>query len=85
MPGACDLAEWNVPHAPYKHRSLLVQIDEARTKGLAPPKIFFKCPSIKKIAMSPAVAVFFFLSMPIQAQLNQAIDEFGIRYARRGP
>jgi len=35
VPGACDLAEWNVPHAPYKHRSLLVEIDEGPEKGLA--------------------------------------------------
>jgi hypothetical protein len=35
VPGACDLAEWNVPHAPYKHRSLLVEIDEDPQKGLA--------------------------------------------------
>ena len=35
MPGACDLAEWNVPHAPHEHRSLLVGIDGGRGKGLA--------------------------------------------------
>ena len=35
MPGACDLAEWNVPHAPHEHRSLLNQIDGEGKKGLA--------------------------------------------------
>ena len=35
MPGACELAEWNVPHAPYEHRSLLVEIDGEGGKGLA--------------------------------------------------
>lgn len=35
MPGACELAEWNVPHAPHEHRSLLVEIDEEAEKGLA--------------------------------------------------
>ena len=35
MPGACELAEWNVPHAPTEHRSLLVEIDEGGGKGLA--------------------------------------------------
>jgi hypothetical protein len=34
-PGACELAEWNVPHAPTEHRSLLVEIDEDGGKGLA--------------------------------------------------
>ncbi len=34
-PGACELAEWNVPHAPDEHRSLLAQIDGAGEKGLA--------------------------------------------------
>lgn len=35
MPGACELAEWNVPHAPHEHRSLLVEIDEDGEEGLA--------------------------------------------------
>ena len=35
VPGACELAEWNVPHAPNEHRSLLVEIDEGGGKGLA--------------------------------------------------
>jgi hypothetical protein len=35
VPGACDLAEWNVPHAPHEHRSLLNEIDEEGKKGLA--------------------------------------------------
>jgi len=79
VPGACDLAEWNVPHAPHEHRSLLVQIDEARTKGLAPPKFFFKFRRFNRIRASPAVAVFFLLGVPLQAQLNQPINELGIR------
>jgi len=33
VPGACELAEWNVPHAPHEHRSLLVEIDEDGEKG----------------------------------------------------
>ena len=39
-PGACDLAEWNVPHAPHEHRSLLVEIDEDGGKGLAEQQVF---------------------------------------------
>ena len=35
MPGACDLAEWNVPHAPHEHRSLLVEIDEGLRKRVS--------------------------------------------------
>ena len=38
MPGACELAEWNVPHAPNEHRSLLVGIDGGEGKGLAGEK-----------------------------------------------
>ena len=89
MPGACDLAEWNVPHAPHEHRSLLVEIDEAREKGLAPgvapANIFFKFPHFKRIRESPCVAVLFLLGMAFKAELNQAIDEFRVRYARSRP
>ena len=38
MPGACELAEWNVPHAPNEHRSLLVEIDGSGEKRLAARK-----------------------------------------------
>jgi hypothetical protein len=47
VPGACDLAEWNVPHAPHEHRSLLIEIDEDPQKGLAetlPPENLFAQP-----------------------------------------
>ena len=40
MPGACELAEWNVPHAPHEHRSLLIEIDEDGEEGLAEQQIF---------------------------------------------
>jgi len=36
-PGHALLAEWNVMHAPYEHRSLLIEIDAGGEKWLAGP------------------------------------------------
>jgi hypothetical protein len=70
VPGACTtLAEWNFAHAPHEHRSLLVEIDAEREKGLA----------------LPAVLVLFFLRMTLQAELNQPVHQFGIINAGGGP
>jgi hypothetical protein len=55
VPGACDLAEWNVPHAPHEHRSLLVEIDGGWKKGLAKrvatPNFFW--PALRRFREEP--------------------------------
>ena len=54
MPGACELAEWNVPHAPHEHRSLLIEIDEDGEEGLAEQQIFTRAWAIGSLQLRRA-------------------------------
>src|SRR5271165_5545892 len=60
VPGACMSSGVKRDACPLEHRSLLAEIDAKAEKGLA----------------SPAVLVLPFLRVALQAELDQAVDQF---------